>query len=83
MGAEGGYHHWQLVVGFKRAVRLTAVKQHFSNSTHCEPTRSEAANEYVWKEDTRVPDTQFQLGQLAFKRNAPKDWDAVGWDVVI
>lgn len=44
---------------------------------HAEPTRSSAANEYVWKEDTAIPNTRFELGSLAFKRNSPTDWDSV------
>jgi len=78
LGATG-YEHWQLLVAFKRAVRLAAVKSIFGNTCHAEPSRSAAATEYVWKEDTRVPDTQFELGTMAFKRNAKPDWDKV-WD---
>ena len=75
----GGFHHWQICVAFKRAVRLAAVKTEFGRTCHAEPTRSSAAGEYVWKEDTRIPDTQFELGHMAFKRNSKPDWDKV-WD---
>jgi len=44
---------------------------------HAETTRSEAAEEYVWKEDTRINGTQFELGERKFRRNNGKDWDAI------
>lgn len=31
----------------------------------------------MWKEDTRVPNTQFELGQCPFRRNDKTDWDKV------
>lgn len=75
-GQREGYLHWQLVVGFRRAVRLAAVTKLFG-PYHAEPTRSDAAEEYVWKEDTRVEGTQFKLGTKAIKRNCDVDWDRV------
>lgn len=33
--------------------------------------------EYVWKEDTRVEGTQFELGRLPFQRGSSVDWDAI------
>jgi len=44
---------------------------------HVEPTRSSAALEYVWKEDTRVDGTQFELGSRPLKRNSDKDWEVI------
>lgn len=44
-----------------------------------EPTRSEAALLYVWKEDTRIPDTQFELGDPPLQRNNKQDWETI-WD---
>lgn len=73
----GGYQHWQLVAYFPTKIRLNRVKQFFCQTAHCEPTRSEASAAYVWKEDTRIPDTQFELGQLAFDRKSKTDWGAV------
>lgn len=70
-----GYHHVQILVHFKRSVRLAAVRKVFPG--HWEFARSDAANTYVWKEDTRVPDTQFELGVKPMQRNDSKDWDAV------
>lgn len=72
-----GYHHWQILAVFSGQVRLPAVKRIFGRTCHAEPSRSDAADEYVWKEDTRVPDTQFELGVKPVRRNNAKDWDAV------
>lgn len=72
-----GYCHWQLLAHTKRKITLSAIKKLFGSQSHAEPTRSEAASSYVWKEDTRVPNTQFELGQLPFHRNNPKDWEAI------
>jgi len=49
IGNETGYEHWQLVAAFKRAVRLAAVKSLFGSTCHAEPSRSSAANDYVFK----------------------------------
>lgn len=69
---EGGTEHWQIFASFSKKVRLNTVKSLING--HWEPSRSEAAEEYVWKEDTRVADTQFELGQRPFKRNSQTDW---------
>jgi hypothetical protein len=73
-GGEQGYRHWQLVAYFKTKVRMGAVKKAFTNDTHCEPCRSEAAEGYVDKEDTRVEGTQFCFGQKALQRNSKEFW---------
>nr|WAE43034.1 MAG: replication associated protein [Cressdnaviricota sp.] len=75
----GGFRHWQVLAVFAGQTRLRKVKDTFAASAHAEPTRSEAAEAYVWKEDTRVPDTQFELGRKPFKRNDKTDWDTI-WD---
>jgi len=78
-GGTTGYLHWQLLVAFQKKVRPLGVKNVFGQSCHVELSRSEAADDYVWKEDTRVEGTQFELGKKAFKRNVSKDWDQL-WD---
>jgi len=75
IGESTNYHHWQLVAAFKRAVRLAAVKSLFGQSCHAEPSRSSAANEYVFKDDTSVPGTRFELGTKPFQRNSKTDWE--------
>lgn len=77
---ENAYRHWQLVAGFNQPVRLSAVKQLFGQQVHAEPTRSRAAEAYVVKDDTAVPDTRFELGRRPIQRNDPADWDRV-WDL--
>jgi len=71
---EGGFRHWQLIAYFKRKVRLGTVKAAFTADSHCEPTRSESAEGYVGKEETRVAGSEFCFGQKSFKRNSQKDW---------
>jgi len=73
----GGFLHWQLLVTLAKKATLSAVKALFGQQAHCEPSRSAAADEYVWKEETRVAGTQFELGDKPFRRNNPTDWDAV------
>jgi len=75
----GGFLHWQLIVVFERSVRLGAVREIYG-PVHAELTRSEAAMEYVWKEETSVAGTRFELGKLKSKRNNKRDWDQV-WEL--
>jgi len=71
----GGYRHWQLVCSLKSPARLSAITKLFKG--HWEPTRSEAARDYVWKPETRVEGTQFEFGTAPFRRNQSTDWDLV------
>lgn len=72
----GGFTHWQIVANCDRSRRLSWMRSTFG-SVHCELTRSDAALEYVWKEDTRVDGTQFEFGQQPIQRNAKRDWDDI------
>lgn len=74
---ETAYHHWQLIVVFERKKRLAGAKVGWPATSHLELTRSEAALEYVWKEETAVPGTRIELGRLPMKRNCPTDWDVI------
>lgn len=76
-GGQGGYEHWQLIVGLKKKQRLSFVRTTFGGTAHCELSRSAAAEAYVWKEDTRVEGSQFELGERPIKRNSKADWDRV------
>lgn len=50
-----GFRHYQLVVSFSQKKTLRQLHQIFGrNCGHWEPTRSSAANAYVWKSDTRI-----------------------------
>lgn len=76
-GGDAGYLHWQLVAGFPSQQRLAAVKRVFGPTAHAEPCRSDAADAYVWKAETRVDGTQFELGTKPFRNNSSDDWAAV------
>lgn len=73
---EAGNLHWQLFVAFQKKVRRNTVLATVGNG-HWELSRSEHAEEYVWKEETRVDGTQFELGNRMFKRNSPSDWNRI------
>jgi hypothetical protein len=77
-GEHTGYLHWQVLVVLRRKGSLSTITGMFGVSCHAELSRSAAASEYVWKEDTRVGD-QFEFGTLPFKRNDPKDWEQI-WE---
>lgn len=79
---EGGYRHWQILAIFDRSVRLGACKRLFCNTAHCELTRSARADEYVWKDDTYIDGTRFELGQRPHKRNSKRDWQSI-WDLAV
>lgn len=75
-GAETNYLHWQLLVVFRRSVRLAAVRKTFG-PVHAELSRSAAADSYVWKDDTAVADTRFSLGTKPVRRQSKLDWELV------
>lgn len=76
-GEGTGYLHWQVLVALKDSSRLAAVKKIFGEGIHAEPTRSDAADKYVHKEETRVEGTQFKLGDKPIKRGSSTDWKKV------
>lgn len=69
--------HWQLFVSYKRPVRLAAIRKCFGTRVHAEPSRSDAAEAYVFKDNTAIDGTRFELGTKPFKRNSKTDWEAV------
>lgn len=75
---EGGYLHWQLLVVLRKKGTRKTIRGIFG-PYHCELTRSEAADAYVWKEETRVSGTQFELGVRKLRRNNRTDWEYV-WE---
>lgn len=62
VGNETGYRHWQLLIVFKKKQSIQSARRILGGDWHGELTRSKAADEYVWKEDTRVDGTQFEYG---------------------
>jgi len=79
-GTENGYLHWQLLATFASQQRLATVKRVFGETCHAEPSRSDAADDYVWKDETRIAGTQFELGKRPIRRNSPEDWETVRSD---
>lgn len=77
---EAGYLHWQFILALKRKGSLCTLTDAFGPQGHYELSRSEYASEYVWKEQTRVPGTQFEFGQKPIQRNQPKDWEQIWKD---
>jgi len=77
IGNQTGYHHWQLVVYFRDKVSLTAVKRSFCTEMHAELTRGPAAEGYVFKDDTAVDGTRFELGTKPVCRSSKVDWERV------
>lgn len=76
IGEEQAYEHWQVMVILERKGSLTRLKSLFGFSGfHAELTRSKAAEDYVWKEDTRVEGTQFEFGSKKLRRNSEQDWE--------
>lgn len=76
-GSHTNYLHWQLVVYFNSKKSLHYVKLIFGDNVHAEASKSKAAEDYVWKEDTAIAGTQFELGKSSVKRNNEKDWDLI------
>lgn len=74
---EGGLVHYQLFFILQRKGTLASVRQLWSPYVgHWELTRSKAAEDYVWKEETRIGEP-FEFGERPFRRNSSVDWDAV------
>lgn len=73
----GGFVHWQILVAFKKKIRLRGVKRHFGEQCHAELSRSSAADAYCHKEESRIEGTQFELGSKAIRRNDSTDWDRI------
>lgn len=70
------YLHWQVLCAFRRKVGLGEVRRLFGEC-HAELSRSSAAIAYVWKEDTAVSGTRFELGAQPIQRNSKRDWEAI------
>lgn len=75
-GSTTDYLHWQLMVVFTTKRRLAFVRETFGPH-HAEATRSSAALEYVWKDDTSITGTRFEFGNLPVSRSRNQDWDRI------
>jgi len=77
-GSNTDYLHYQIVIAFTSKKSLNQVKTIYPIA-HCELTKSAAANDYVFKEETRIENTQFELGVKPICRNSKTDWETV-WE---
>lgn len=78
-GDASGYVHWQFMVATKAKTSLAALKKILGRGfgeLHAELSRSEAANEYVCKESTRVAGP-WEHGAKPIRRNSKVDWEDV------
>lgn len=73
---EQGFLHWQIVVWFRSKQSVRGCRDIFG-PYHAELSRSAAAESYVWKDDTAVGNTRFELGSKPVRRNSAADWDEV------
>lgn len=79
IGERTSYEHWQLLVILKRKGSCNTMQEIFGRNGHYELSRSDAADSYVWKEETAIPGTRFELGERPIRRNNPTDWDSI-WE---
>ena len=63
IGEGTGYRHWQLLVSFAKKGSLQGVIAVFGRGIHAELTRSQFAQAYCQKEESRVTGTTFELGK--------------------
>jgi len=61
---EGGFLHWQFCVHFINKNTTLGMVKRIWPQCHAELTRSSAARDYVRKEETRVPNTEFEYGSV-------------------
>lgn len=76
-GSQTEYRHWQLLCAFDRKRTLKFVKEIFGIECHAEPSRSQAARDYCFKDDTAIQGTRFELGTYPMRRNNHRDWQAI------
>nr|WAE42860.1 MAG: replication associated protein [Cressdnaviricota sp.] len=74
---EGGFVHWQIYIYCQSAIRLNGLKLLLCDWAHLEKTRSNAAEAYCLKEDTRVEGTQFEYGTKPKAMKSKVDWDDI------
>jgi len=76
-GGENGYDHYQIFFITTKKESLRSVRTIFAPVIgHWELTRSAAAEQYVWKELTRIGEP-FHYGERPLRRNSGTDWEIV------
>lgn len=59
----GGFWHYQFVFAVDKKMTIVKAKKLFCKvNPHLELTKSDAADKYVRKEDTKVPGSEFEYG---------------------
>nr|UOF80774.1 rep protein [Cressdnaviricota sp.] len=73
----GGFEHWQIFFITSTKHSCVALARLWSPVVgHWELTRSSAAEQYVWKDDTRVGEP-FEFGTRPIRRNSSTDWELI------
>lgn len=74
---ETSYEHWQVLFILERKGSLASIQSILGfTQFHGELCYSnQGAHDYVWKEDTAVPGTRFELGEQPKRRNSSQDWE--------
>lgn len=80
LGTSTDYDHWQVCVAFGKKKSLAGVQKLLGTGIHCELTRSSAAADYVWKDETAVSGTRFELGIKPVQRNDKLEWEKI-WEL--
>lgn len=75
---SSGFLHWQVVIAVVKKGSLSTVRGLFG-PCHAELTRSNKAEEYVFKEETAISGTRFELGVRPINPADPVDWEDV-WE---
>lgn len=74
---EGGFEHEQIFFITEKKHSIKSLSKLWSPIVgHWELTRSTAAEQYVWKLDSRIGEP-FQFGKRPCKRNSSADWDCI------
>lgn len=76
-GGTTGLIHWQILAQTSKKVTLAQLKRCFVPQAHVELSRSSAADAYVWKEDTRIEGSQFEMGEKPLNRSSKEDWEKI------
>lgn len=77
LGSTTDYDHWQVCVAFNKKISLSGIQKLLGTDGHYELSRSSAAADYVWKQETSVDGTRFELGVKPIQRNCKIEWESV------
>jgi len=83
---EGGFVHWQLLLYFNDKKTKSFVREMMGDGvgTFYELTRNEKGSEgYVWKDETQVVGTRFEMGTRPMRMNSKVDWGVICEQAVV